>query len=182
MVRISMADPDSNAGEFLKLSQVSSEPETPPSTTPKTWSFWMDSDKAIKAKTDDGVIYTFGRLGLDASNSLIVRATGVSLNVGTKQTLYTVPSAYAYCYPTVFLLKNANANLTTAEFSFGFNANADDVKAAATYTELTGSGIYSLIAAKQGSARGAASSVLGIKCTVTQAATIDIDVFGMLQM
>jgi hypothetical protein len=114
-------------------------------------------------------------------NGIVRLATvsGVSLNTTSKTTLYTVPSGKSAIIAHV-VIRVASTSLTTAQFGFGFNANADDVIAAALHAELTSSTLYKLLDPKAGAAIGAATNVFGIKATVTQSATITVDVWGYL--
>lgn len=119
-----------------------------------------------------------------AGEILIDRTTGVDFNDGTslKIPLYTVPAASIFI-PTRVLIRSASTSLTTASVSFGFNGNtANDVIANATYTALTGSTLYTIVAAKVGATRGAAADIFGVRVNTAQggAATVTLDTFGFL--
>jgi len=101
----------------------------------------------------------------------------VDLSVGTKQTLFTVPTGKTAIIQRV-VLRAASASLATASVGFGFDTNASDVIASATHTELTGATLETEIPAMDGAKAGAAAAVFGIKATVTQNATVTVDVHG----
>lgn len=115
------------------------------------------------------------------ATALIARVTGVDVNTATKQALYTVPTGKTLIV-TGIVVRNVSTSLTTASFGFGFNANADDVLASEVWTELTGSTLYTCKLPKEGAIVGAASDVLGSKCTINQgaAATVTIEIYGIL--
>lgn len=143
---------------------------------------WVQDD-AVKRQGLVVGIGTFdgsaGQLTLLRVPFMIVEASAVDLNTGTKTDLFTVPTGRTLAID-YWLVRGASASLTTVQFSGGFNANADDVIATATYAELTGSTLYSPGYPKKGAKLGAAGDVFGAKCSVVQgsAATVTIEVYG----
>lgn len=125
------------------------------------------------------------RLGANATDGverLLQTTNSVNLNTATATTLYTVPSGRS-CIVTKFIIRNASTSLTLASVSFGYNSTSfNDVVPNQTYTELTGSTLYTPIMADMGAKVGAATDVLKIKANTLQgsAATCSIDVFGIL--
>jgi len=111
----------------------------------------------------------------------LASVAGVNLNVATKTTLYTVPTGKS-CVILGYLIRAASISLTTASFGGGFNADANDVITPAVHAELTGSTLYSWLAAKAGAKIGVAADVLGLKCNHAQGAvaSVTISVFGYL--
>jgi hypothetical protein len=101
----------------------------------------------------------------------------VDLSVGTKQTLFTVPAGVTAVI-TKIVLRGASVSLATASVGFGFDTNATDNVASATHTELTGPTLETALTPITGAKSGAAAAVFGVKATVTQSATVTIDVHG----
>lgn len=120
-------------------------------------------------------------LNLNAITRLATVA-GVDMNTATATTLFTVPAGKS-AIVTHIVVRNASTSLTTASYSFGFNsATFNDVIANATHTELTGSTLYTVLAAKVGATRGAAGDILKALMNTLQggAATSTMEVFGYL--
>lgn len=113
--------------------------------------------------------------------TLLERITGVDVNTTVKQTVYTVPTGKVAII-THIVVRNASINLDTANGGFGFDAGGSDIVAHEAYSELDGATKIKVFQADKGSVRGAATDVLGSKCTTAQgaAATVDVDIFGYL--
>lgn len=111
----------------------------------------------------------------------LLSTTTVDLNVATKTTLYTVPTAKT-AYITKFVVRDASTNLTTAVFGMGYDANATDVVAQALHAGLTGATLYEIIPPKIGALEGGAAAVLGVVASILQgaAATAVVDTYGYL--
>lgn len=116
------------------------------------------------------------------AEKLLATATGIDLNAAAATTLYTVPGGKTL-YVTRVVLFNASAAWTTASISFGFTSAAfNDVIADAVYAELTGATLYTIVGAKVGAKRGAATNTFKVIVNTPEggALTADIMVFGKL--
>jgi hypothetical protein len=116
-------------------------------------------------------------------NSLTRLATvNVDMNLGTAQTLYTVPTGLS-CIISHVVVRNASISLDTASYSFGFTGAAyTDVIADAVHNELTGATLFTILTAKAGAKLGAAADIFKLLVNTLQgaAATATIEVFGYL--
>lgn len=120
---------------------------------------------------------TGSTLGAD---TVLSTTASVDLNTATATTLYTCPASTT-CVITKVLITAASTSLTTASISFGWNSAAfDDVIANETYTELSGSTLYTIRVAKDGATLGAAAGTFKVLANTLQgsAATVTIKVFG----
>lgn len=113
---------------------------------------------------------------------LLVKNKSLNMNTGTAITLYTVPTGRT-CVITKFIFRDPTASLTTVSFSVGWNsASFNNVLANATHTELTGSGLYTLLFPKIGAATGAAAGILKLLNNTLQGsgATLFCEIYGYL--
>lgn len=116
------------------------------------------------------------------ADALLSTTNAVDVNSATATLLYTVPAGKT-CVVTRIVVRNASISLTTASIAFGYNTPTwDDVVATATYTELTGSTLYTIVSPKVGAAVGAATGTLKVLPTILQGApaTVSVDVFGFV--
>lgn len=114
--------------------------------------------------------------------TLLASVSGIDLNDGTAQTLFTVPTGKSALI-THITVRNASTSLTTASFSIGFNsASYNDIIADATHTELTGNTLFTMLSAKIGAKVGTTLQALKILVNTLQggAATATFDIFGYL--
>lgn len=114
--------------------------------------------------------------------------TGLSLAIGTKQSLFIVPTGESMVV-THCLVRNVSAPATTAVGNFGGDAGATDFRAAVAYTNLAAAGDGLMITPDDGGATSpvpgkmktyAAGVDFGMRIGITIAATVDVDVFGYL--
>lgn len=116
---------------------------------------------------------------------LLSTTTGVNWNVGTKSTLYTVPTGKTAIFTRV-VVRSPSVNMTTASCGFGRDAGAADYSATSLRTGLAAANnyveIFPLTGAATAAVAGAAGDTFGTLCTILQgaAATVTIDVFGYL--
>jgi hypothetical protein len=126
--------------------------------------------------------YLFAGPPIAMGERLLVLDASVNMNTATAVTLYTVPAGRT-CVITKLVYRAPSTSLTTVSWSVGFNSTPfDNVLANATHTELTGSGLYTVLVPKIGAALGAAAGVLKHKNNTLQggAATAQCDVYGYL--
>lgn len=103
----------------------------------------------------------------------------LDLSLETKQPIYKVPIGKTF-FLTQLVLRNASESLNTASVGFGFNDEADNVFASDTQEDLESSDEMKVLAVSSASPIGAEGSVFGALCTVTQTATVFVDLFGYL--
>jgi parallel beta-helix repeat protein len=125
------------------------------------------------------ILRNTGYKGVQDGEILVSSTAGVDMNVGTKTTLYTVPTNYSFIV-TKIVVRNASASLTTASYSFGYDAGATNVIANATHTELTGNTLSTTLLPAVGQLVGSSTAVLGVLMNTLQggAATTTMDVYG----
>lgn len=150
------------------------------------WSWKLQGGQTTIADTDSFLdcrsLWNTNDLPQDGVEYKLATVTGVDMNTATPTALYTVPTGRS-CIITKVVVRAASTSLTTASYSFGFNsATFNNVVADATHTELTGSTLYTALAAKTGATRGAAADVFKVLMNTLQggAATTTMDVFGYL--
>lgn len=113
----------------------------------------------------------------------LLASVAVNMNLGTAQTLFTVPATVNGCIVAFIIVRNASIPLTLASYSFGFDASGYyNVVSDATHTQIAGATSYVVLTAKAGAIRGGPGDILKILLNTLQgeAATADVDVFGYL--
>lgn len=112
--------------------------------------------------------------------ALLVSASGIDINNGSKQTIYSIPTGKS-CIVTEVVVRNLSGACASNSISFGFNANANDVIANAVHAGFTASTVYNVLVAMVGATVGLSGEVFGVKCNTTDsAATATIMVYGYL--
>ncbi len=117
---------------------------------------------------------------VQGQEKLVARITGINMNSTGNFIAFTVMTGVSFIVTRV-VARNASVSLTTASWSLGYNAASyDDVIANATHTELTGTGVFTVIPAKNGAALGAATNTLRFNLQTGEgsAATMDLEIYG----
>lgn len=119
----------------------------------------------------------------------VATVTGFSLNNGSKQSLFTVPSGKTFI-PVEIILKDVSADASTGRIQFGGNAGADDwlddvelsnLDAAGEAIAVRGRGVNPSGSGIPDKTRAyAAGTDFGALMPITVAATCNVDVFGYL--
>jgi hypothetical protein len=105
-------------------------------------------------------------------------STGIDFNVGTAQTIFTVPPTSNYCLVTHVIIYCPSASLTTASVSFGWNnPDYNDVIENSTYTELATSSMYTVIPVMDGATRGPAGAEFKMIANVLEGSAADANVY-----
>lgn len=183
LVRFFGIAPVSNLDASASIGDKIAQSTTSLKGTPHTATGFSEGDYGIAL--DVGTtppVFLWGSVPVQRNERLLARASGINLNTGTAQTLYTVPAGRT-AIVTHIVARLASVSLTTVSFSIGWNSTSfNDVIADATHTELTGNTLYTDLPAKAGAAIGAAAAVLKLKNNISQgsAATATFDVFGYL--
>jgi len=147
-------------------------------TATNTWSAFQ----AVSGNADTVTNGVYTTTLPTLADALLSETASVDLNSATAATLYTCPSGKT-CIVTKVAIRNASTSLTTASVSVGWNSTSfNNVVADATHTELTGSTLYTVLAAKTGATAGTSTGVLKLKANTLQggAATATVDVFGFI--
>lgn len=119
---------------------------------------------------------------------ILATVTGFSMNVGSKQSLYTAPPGKTAIITKV-VTRNASATIATADGDFGWDASCTDWRQNVNFTDITGAGRAMVIApwdggqttpSPEGFDEGAAGEVFGYFGGTLVAATVDMDIFGYL--
>lgn len=118
----------------------------------------------------------------------LATVTGLSLNITTKQTLYTVPVSENAVISHV-VVRNASGAAPTADAGFGGDASATDFRSGVQFDSLAAAGDGLVVTYENpddpnptpGKVKTyAAAAIFGMKVGTTVAATVDVDVFGYL--
>lgn len=118
----------------------------------------------------------------------LATVAGVSLNIATKQTLYTVPTGKT-AVVTEVIVRQPSATAAALDASFGGNAAANDFRSAVQFDNLVAT--TDAISVRPDPGTGAtpvpgpseiypAGTAFGIDVGTTGAVTVTIDVFGFL--
>ena len=112
---------------------------------------------------------------------LLSQSTGVSVNVGTKTTLYTVPAG-KIAVVTAIIVRAPSVAVTTAVAGIGFNAGGNDVIATIPLGFLNTTTASGFSGTDGGARVGSATSILGMLCSVLEGTntTISVDILGFL--
>ena len=122
------------------------------------------------------------------AESILATVVGFSMNVGSKQSLYTVPPGKTAIITKV-VARNASATIATADGDFGFDATCTDWRQNVNFDGITGSGRMIVIEpydggltspAPEGQDEGGAGEVFGYFGGTLVAATVDMDIIGYL--
>ena len=114
--------------------------------------------------------------------------TGISLNIGTKQSLFVVPTGESAVI-TAVVLRNVSGDASLGDAGFGADTPATDFRAAVQFDNLAAAGDAILIAPDDGGASSpvpgkiktyAAGDDFGIDVGTTLLPSVDIDVLGYL--